>query len=42
MSHLQYFNYEGAFAERSKREFNYSQVVRIDNRIEVSGQGKQR
>lgn len=39
MSHLQYFDYEGAFAERSKREINYSQAVRIDNRIEVSGQG---
>ncbi|KAJ4398109.1 hypothetical protein N0V91_010457 [Didymella pomorum] len=39
MSHLQYFDYQGAFAERSKREINYSQAVRIDNRIEVSGQG---
>ncbi|KAF3048479.1 hypothetical protein E8E11_009149 [Didymella keratinophila] len=40
MSHLQYFDYEGAFAERSERETNYSQAVRIDNRIEVSGQGE--
>lgn len=39
MSHLQYFDYEGAFAERFRREINYSQVVRIDNRIEASGQG---
>ena len=38
MSHLQYFDYEG-FGERSKREINYSQAVRIDNRIEISGQG---
>ncbi|KAI4608040.1 hypothetical protein J4E83_009223 [Alternaria metachromatica] len=38
MSNLQYFNYPG-FGERSKRDLNYSQAVRIDNRIEVSGQG---
>ncbi|KAI4676475.1 uncharacterized protein J4E88_007393 [Alternaria novae-zelandiae] len=38
MSHLQYFDYPG-FGERSKRDLNYSQAVRIDNRIEVSGQG---
>ncbi|KAF1849456.1 YjgF-like protein [Cucurbitaria berberidis CBS 394.84] len=38
MSHLQYFDYPG-FGERSKKEFNYSQAVRIDNRIEISGQG---
>ncbi|KAL6711410.1 hypothetical protein ACN47E_004344 [Coniothyrium glycines] len=38
MSHLQYFDYAG-FGERSKRELNYSQCVRVDNRIEVSGQG---
>ena len=38
MSYLQYFDYEG-FGERSKKEFNYSQAVRIDNRIEISGQG---
>ncbi|KAH7386058.1 Endoribonuclease L-PSP/chorismate mutase-like protein [Pyrenochaeta sp. MPI-SDFR-AT-0127] len=38
MSHLQYFDYPG-FGERSKRELNYSQAVRIDNRIELSGQG---
>ncbi|KAF2822045.1 YjgF-like protein [Ophiobolus disseminans] len=38
MSSLQYFDYEG-FGERSKRDLNYSQAVRIDNRIEISGQG---
>jgi hypothetical protein len=38
MSHLQYFDYPG-FGERSKRDLNYSQAVRIDNRIEISGQG---
>jgi hypothetical protein len=38
MSHLQYFNYPG-FGERSRKEVHYSQAVRIDNRIEVSGQG---
>jgi len=38
MSSLQYFDYEG-FGERSKKDLNYSQAVRIDNRIEISGQG---
>ncbi|RAQ99392.1 YjgF-like protein [Stemphylium lycopersici] len=38
MSHLQYFDYPG-FGERSKEQLNYSQAVRIGNRIEVSGQG---
>lgn len=38
MSNLKYFDYEG-FGERSKRDLNYSQAVRIDNRIEISGQG---
>lgn len=38
MSHLQYFDYAG-FGERSKKELNYSQALRIDNRIELSGQG---
>lgn len=38
MSHLQYFDYPG-FGERSKDIFNYSQAVRIDKRIEISGQG---
>lgn len=42
MSHLKYFDYKGAFAERSKKEINYSQAVRIDNRVEVSGQGKKK
>jgi hypothetical protein len=39
MSSLQYFDYEG-FGERSKRDLNYSQAVRIENRIEISGQGQ--
>lgn len=39
MSHLQYFDYPG-YGERSKKDVNYSQAVRIDNRIEISGQGK--
>ncbi|KAJ4305646.1 hypothetical protein N0V90_001177 [Kalmusia sp. IMI 367209] len=38
MSHLQFFDYPG-FGERSKKDVNYSQAVRIDNRIEISGQG---
>jgi hypothetical protein len=38
MSSLKYFDYEG-FGERHKKEINYSQAVRIDNRIEISGQG---
>lgn len=38
MAHLHYFDYPG-FGERSKTVFNYSQAVRIDNRIEISGQG---
>ena len=38
MSHLQYFDYPG-FGEQAKKQMNYSQAVRIDNRIELSGQG---
>ncbi|KAF1962122.1 endoribonuclease L-psp family protein [Byssothecium circinans] len=38
MANLQYFNYPG-FGERSRKDVHYSQAVRIDNRIEVSGQG---
>jgi enamine deaminase RidA (YjgF/YER057c/UK114 family) len=38
MASLQYFDYEG-FGNRSKRDLNYSQAVRIGDRIEVSGQG---
>ena len=38
MSHLQYFDYEG-FGDNMKRDLNYSQAVRIGDRIEVSGQG---
>ncbi|PVI00878.1 putative translation initiation inhibitor [Periconia macrospinosa] len=37
MSHLQCYNYAG-FGERSRKDVNYSQAVRIDNRIEISGQ----
>jgi hypothetical protein len=38
MASLQYFDYEG-FGDRSKRDLNYSQAVRIGDKIEVSGQG---
>jgi enamine deaminase RidA (YjgF/YER057c/UK114 family) len=38
MSHLQYFSYAG-FGEKQRKALHYSQAVRIDNRIEVSGQG---
>jgi enamine deaminase RidA (YjgF/YER057c/UK114 family) len=39
MSSLQYFDYEG-FGARSKKDINYSQAVRIGDRIEISGQGQ--
>ncbi|KAI1452363.1 putative L-PSP endoribonuclease family protein [Annulohypoxylon moriforme] len=38
MSHLQYFSYPGV-GENNRKKFKYSQAVRIDNRIECSGQG---
>jgi len=38
MSHLQYFDYEG-FGDKMKGYLNYSQAVRIGDRIEISGQG---
>jgi hypothetical protein len=38
ISSLQYFIYKD-FGERSKQEFNYSQAVRIGDRIKVSSQG---
>ena len=38
MSHLKYFAYPG-FGDRVKVDTHYSQAVRIDNRIEISGQG---
>jgi enamine deaminase RidA (YjgF/YER057c/UK114 family) len=41
MSSLQYFDYKG-FGERSKKDLNYSQAVRIDKKIEISGQGSSR
>ncbi|KAJ5512807.1 hypothetical protein N7463_002359 [Penicillium fimorum] len=33
MSHLQYFNYDG-WGQKAKRDFYYSQAVRIGDRIE--------
>ncbi|KAJ5317408.1 hypothetical protein PENANT_c055G08563 [Penicillium antarcticum] len=38
MSHLQYHCYEG-WGQKAKRDFNYSQAVRIGDRIECAGQG---
>ena len=38
MSHLSYYNYAG-YGERAQKDYYYSQAVRIDNRIEISGQG---
>ncbi|KAF2123151.1 putative translation initiation inhibitor [Lophiotrema nucula] len=38
MSHLQYFSYPG-FGDRVRKDTHYAQAVRIDNRIEISGQG---
>ncbi|PSN65722.1 putative translation initiation inhibitor [Corynespora cassiicola Philippines] len=38
MSHLKYFNYPG-FGEHANKETHYCQSVRIDNRVEISGQG---
>ncbi|KAL4913897.1 Endoribonuclease L-PSP/chorismate mutase-like protein [Aspergillus aurantiobrunneus] len=38
MSHLQYFSYKG-FGEHVRDALSYSQAVRIDDRIEVAGQG---
>lgn len=38
MSNLKYTDYEG-FGERMKEALNYSQAVRIGDRIEISGQG---
>ena len=39
MSHLQYFDQPGAGEEIGKMN-HYSQALRIDNRIEISGQGQ--
>lgn len=39
MSHLKYYAYEKAGVEK-KKGFNYSQAVRIGDRIECAGQGK--
>jgi enamine deaminase RidA (YjgF/YER057c/UK114 family) len=38
MSHLKYFNYPGV-GENNKKNFRYSQAVRIGDKIECSGQG---
>lgn len=38
MSHLQYFNYKGV-GERNRKNYKYSQAVRIGDRIECAGQG---
>ena len=38
MSHLQYFDYPN-FGTRAKRDLNSSQAVRVNNLIEISGQG---
>jgi hypothetical protein len=38
MSHLQYYCYDG-WGQKAKRDFNYSQAVRIGDRIECAGQG---
>ena len=42
MSHLKYFNYDdgGKFDTYQKDALWYSQGVRIDNKIELSGQGE--
>ncbi|KAJ5134253.1 hypothetical protein N7526_005618 [Penicillium atrosanguineum] len=37
MSHLQYYSYEG-LGQKQKRDFWYSQAVRIGDRIECAGQ----
>lgn len=39
MSHLQYYSYEGV-GVRNKKQFRYSQAVRIGDRIECAGQGQ--
>jgi len=38
MSHLNYFSYAGEGKKLSDSQ-GYSQAVRINNRIEISGQG---
>lgn len=40
MSHLKYYAYEGQGVEKLQK-FSYSQAVRLGDRIECSGQGKQ-
>jgi hypothetical protein len=39
MSHLQYYAYPGV-GERNRKQFRYSQAVRIGDRIECAGQGE--
>ncbi|KAH6655362.1 putative L-PSP endoribonuclease family protein [Truncatella angustata] len=38
MAHLQYFSYPGV-GEDNRKNFHYSQAVRVGDRIECSGQG---
>ena len=38
MSHLQYYAYPGK-GESAKKNFKYSQAVRVGDRIECAGQG---
>lgn len=40
MSHLKFYAYEG-HGVRQQKVFRYSQAVRIGDRIECSGQGKE-
>ena len=39
MSHLTYYAYKGV-GERNQKQYQYSQAVRIGDRIECAGQGK--
>ena len=38
MSHLRYYAYQGV-GEKQKKEYSYSQAVRVGDRIECAGQG---
>ncbi|UNI16764.1 hypothetical protein JDV02_003172 [Purpureocillium takamizusanense] len=38
MSHLRYYAYEGQ-GEQKRRNFSYSQAVRVGDRVECAGQG---
>jgi enamine deaminase RidA (YjgF/YER057c/UK114 family) len=39
MSHLKYYSYEGV-GVRNKKNFKYSQAVRVGDKIECAGQGR--